>query len=145
MDSSFLATLVAVSPSCFEFGTKKAQRHSCLCQFSSSFFLSLSLQRSIRRAVQIPVHVRRPVISPATGRSSPWSKSPARARLAISPGNTTSPRTTSGGTLTSPRQSTNQKYKPKSIFFIGYKNHYIFFFRWAVKSLGHCNSESCSN
>lgn len=54
------------------------------------------LQHSYRRIAGTSVHVRRPVISPATVKSSPWSKSPARAQLAISPGNTTSRRTTSG-------------------------------------------------
>ncbi|TNN88707.1 hypothetical protein EYF80_001039 [Liparis tanakae] len=51
---------------------------------------------SYRRTVGIAVHARHPVISPATVKSSPWSKFPARALLAISPGNTTSQRTTSG-------------------------------------------------
>lgn len=61
-------------------------------------FFAIVLQRSNRRTRPIPVRARRPVISPATVKSSPWSRSPARARLAISPGSTTSPRTTSGTT-----------------------------------------------
>lgn len=60
------------------------------------FSLPIVMQHSNRRTVPIPVRARRPVISPATVKSSPWSRSPARARLAISPGSTTSPRTTSG-------------------------------------------------
>lgn len=54
------------------------------------------VQHSSRRTVGTRVRARRPVISPATGKSSPWSRSPARAPLAISPGSTTSQRTTSG-------------------------------------------------
>lgn len=60
------------------------------------FTISIVLQHSYRRTVGIPVHARRLVISHVTVKSSPWSKSPARAQLAISPGNTTSRRTTSG-------------------------------------------------
>lgn len=96
-------TVVAVSPSeMFWIWHKKKETELPLSVLKFPFS-SLSLQRSIRRTVQIPVRVRRPVISPATAKSSPWSKSPARARLAISPGNTTSQRTTSGVTAASAR------------------------------------------
>ena len=63
--------------------------------------VSIVLQHSYRRTLGIHVHARRLVTSRATVKSSPWSKSPAKALLAISPGNTTSQRTTSGTRLNS--------------------------------------------
>lgn len=49
-----------------------------------------------RRALGTPVPVRHHVTWPATARSSPWSRSPAKAPLATCPGNTTSLRNISG-------------------------------------------------